>query len=233
MLVFIGYIFRMNLPEIKHSFPTWWFSGLFLTFLIGLAAVSFLKLIGGAEYYFSNVAMFVSLPFILNIYQLGKHRIKKYFQVIIVIGIIAMLIHYAPKTIKSGFINFSKQINRTPEESILSVYIKHLISIRENQQSKDALIYIPRSEYGFWGGSNQCKNIHHAISAIAERPAIFGWPRGGDDCYGFMCGNRFHSEGLCEKSQLIYNDSDLIRYANSIGFRKVIKVTLEEIRTIY
>lgn len=233
MIVFITYMLSLKLPEIKLGFPTWWFSGLFLTFLIGLAAVSFLKLIGGAEYYFSNVAMFVSLPFILNIYQIGKHRIKIHFQVIILIGIMAMSIYYAPKIVINGIVNFSKQINRTPEGSILSDYIMHLVAIRENQHTKDALIYIPRSEYGFWGGNNQCKNIHHAISAISERPAIFGWPRGGDDCYGFMCGNRFHSEGLCEKSQLLYNDSELIMYAHSLGFRKVIKVTLEEIKTIY
>ena len=231
ILACIFYALNGKIFFLRDAFPVWWMFGTILSALLGLFIVTFLKIDGGAGYYFSNISMFMVIPFILCIFQLKFNRNEALTKILIVIIILSGLF-YAPRVLFSGLKNYMLQISRYPLGSSLSIYVKKLENIRDDKKTINSLVYIPRSEVNFWGHKTTCVNLHHAISAISERPAIYGWPRGDKDCYWFLCSNRYHSNGLCEKSQLNFSDQELMEEAIKLGFSQVIIVKELETRVI-
>lgn len=225
------YVAKVKLLVVRDAFSLWWFLGTVLSVLLGIFVVTFLKIDGGSGYYFSNISMFMVIPFLLCLFQLEYNRLKLWAQALILIFTL-FGVYYAPQDVLNGFQNYFAQISRYPIGSSLSIYVKRLEKIRDDESTKQSLVYIPRSEINFWGTKATCVNLHHAISAISERPAIYGWPRGDKDCYWFLCSNRYRSNGLCEKSQQNYSDRELLEEARKLGFDEVIIVKELEVRVI-
>lgn len=209
--------------------PAWWALGLFFSFAIGLGVLFMMYIIGGAGWYFANVSMFMALPILLCIPQAGGFVFQKYSSGYILIAMILLLI-YAPNAIFSGTKSFVSDIIQKRPDSALATYIEKLHIIRDDPKTIDALVYIPRSEIWYWH-SMDCQGAGYLIPAISQRPALYAWPT--STCYEFLCGPRFHSNGLCEKSQESYTDEQLIAEAKKQGFSGVEEVTSKGIRSLH
>ena len=135
---------------------------------------------------------------------------------------------YAPTELREGSKVFLSEMSRRPDYTGLTSYIEKLRQIREDHKSVDAVVYIPREEL-FWDKLS-CRSAGFFISAISERPALYAWPK--DDCYDFLCGPRFHSNGLCAKSQGHFSDEELIGEAKRMGYAQVEVLTSGRIRVL-
>lgn len=223
--------YRLNLKseQMKLAFPSWWLLSLLLSFVIGLGVVTLLYVQGGSGYYFSNVSMFIAMPFLISVPFLLEAELKvKIIKIMSVILIVTSII-YVPRVLISGVNTFFWAIDQELPINNFSTYIDKLKTIRDDQGTKNSLIYIPRSENEYWKHGD-CRSASFIIPAISERPALYGWP--STDCFEFLCGPRFHSNGLCRKSMLSYSDEELIIEARRIGFEQVLIVTSKEIRTL-
>lgn len=211
------------------SIPAWWVLGTFLSLVIGLVAVLMLYVQGGSGYYFSNVSMFMALPILLCLPQACELMSPKYLKIFKLIAIILFVI-YAPRALISGAKNFLSDIKQPLLNTTIAGYVEKLYTIRDDPTSINTLVYIPRTEVGYWD-SMDCRGTGYLISAIAQRPALYAWPTTA--CYSFLCGPRFHSNGLCEKSRGSFTDEALIGEAKKLGFSRVDIVTRKGIRSVY
>lgn len=223
------YLFSIKNKVITSAFPHWWLLGSTLTFLIGLGVVTCLYVTGGSGYYFSNIAMFMALPFLICLPSFFQGKMNLYLYRIIIAGMFISSAVYAPKALWAGGKKFLVYIKQQPAANEFSTFVKKLEAIRDESESKNSLIYIPRNEAVYWKAID-CRSAGYLISAISERPAIYGWP--STECYPFLCGPRFHSNGLCEKSQQIYSDGELLSEAKKMGFDRVDVITAKEVRVL-
>lgn len=229
-LAFIFYLSNFKNEPMKKAFPVWWIAGLFLTFIIGLSVLTFLSIGGGSGYYFSNVSMFIALPFLLSIPQIINEKLSIFVKVVLVLVLVLIFLFNAPIILRDSVKKFLVETRSDLPVTMLTSYIEKLEEIKKDKSTLHSLIYIPRTELHFWGDGQYCRNRHHVIAAISERPAIYGWPY--PSCYEFLCGQRFFSNGLCNKSLLSYSDEELLREAKRIGFEQVKVITDKEIRTL-
>lgn len=225
-LLYYGF-YRIN-KAITPFIPQWWALGIFLSFAIGLGSVLILYVTGGSGFYFSNVSMFMALPVLLCIPQAGKKLFLKHSKIYTIFFVLLSFV-YGPRLLVSGVKNFLGKVRQPIPATELQVYVEKLHKIRDDASSLNALVYIPRTETAYWK-SLDCRGTGYLIPAVSERPALYAWP--SKDCYAFLCGPRFHSDGLCEKSQESYTDSELMNEAKRLGYSKVEIVTSKGIRSL-
>jgi hypothetical protein len=218
----------LNKKSIK-VIPGWWTLGTLISFAVGLGVVLVLYVTGGSGYYFSNVSMFMALPALICIPQMAAGNILKYSRIFITIAV-AMFLVDGPQLLINGAKSFLVDIRQKLPDTTLGYYVEKLHVIRDDPTSVNALVYIPRTEVGYWK-SGDCRGAGYLIPAMAQRPALYAWP--SNDCYSFLCGPRFHSNGLCEKSQESFTDTQLIEEAKKLGFHRVDIVTSSGIRSLY
>lgn len=230
------YSFHFKDESIRNSFPLWYWLGAFLAFLVGLSVLTFFNIMGGSGYYFSNVPMFMVLPFLICIPNFIKD-LKPILRNIFIILLLVISFFNAPQIIYAGGKSFLMQISQAYPANFFAIYIQRLDEIRKDKSSLNALVYIPRTETAFWKDIKPdtkpdwtCKSAGYIISAISERPALYGWP--SNECYSFLCGPRFHSNGLCEKSKNNFSDEELLSETKRLGFSKVYIVTASETRIV-
>lgn len=209
--------------------PAWYMVGIFLSLLIGIFVLFMLSVMGGSGFYFANVSMFMALPVLLCIPQAAGGVYQKFSKVFLAFAIILFLI-YAPGTLLSGAKSFLVEVKQELPDTTLGHYIRNLHVIRDDPTSVNSVVYIPRTETGYWK-SMFCRGTGYLIPAISQRPALYAWP--SNECYGFLCGPRFHSKGLCEISQQSFTDEQLIGEARKLGFDQVDIVTLSGIRRLH
>lgn len=208
--------------------PAWWAFGILFSLAVGLWVLFMLYVVGGSGWYFANVSMFMALPVLLCIPQAGELAFQRQSKLFLSAAIVLFLI-YAPNAIFSGAKNYVSDIIQTLPDSALAKYVEKLHVIRDDPNTMNALVYIPRTETYYWN-SMECRGTGYLIPAISQRPALYAWPT--SDCYEFLCGPRFHSNGLCEKSQGSFTDEQLIAEAKRLGFTGVEVVTASEIRSL-
>ncbi len=237
LVAFFFYYFAFKNEEIRNAFPLWWFLGTFISFSVGLGVLTFLNIMGGSGYYFANVSMFMAIPILVCIPRILKAKLNKVFSLLLLIGLLIISFYNAPGLLFDGFKSFVVQIKQIPQPNPFSVYIDKLNIVRNDLTSKRALVYIPHSENIYWkepvNGEKvdpTCRSAGYIIPAISERPAIFGWP--SNECYEFLCGPRFHSNGLCDKSKKNFTDSELLSEAKQLGFDRVDIITESGIRIL-
>ena len=227
-------IFTCNLKTPNLNLPNWWILSLFGSLAIGIAMAFLFYVQGGSGAYFSNLPMFISLPLILclpqfypSLFDSKNNKIKFMF--------IFLLIGQGLPPIGYGLYKYIDGMTQVTPQTDMETYIEKLKAISNDETSLDAVVYIPRNEI-FWDRMNaiptnySCRATTYIIPAISERPALYSWPTNA--CYDFLCGPRFHSNGLCEQSTHIYSDQELLDEARHLGFNKVYLVTKNNSRLV-
>lgn len=231
ILALLYYVSNYLVKKTAMIAPAWWTLGMVLSSAIGLLVLFLLYIEGGAGWYFANVSMFIALPILLCIPQAGEFTFKKFYLIYLAAAVILWLFYvYGPEALTGGARSFIAQIKREVPETTLATYVEKLHIIRDDPKTIDALVYIPRTETGYWH-SMDCRGTGYLIPAIAQRPALYAWPLTA--CYSFLCGPRFHSNGLCEKSQESFTDEQLIAETKKLGFSSVEIVTSSGIRSLH
>jgi hypothetical protein len=242
ILALVLYAAKLTLREPQLSFPGWWALGTGVSLVIGMAVVLSMEISGGAGFYFSNVSMFMALPMLVCIPQVCRTLLRnptpslRFPRGVLVVacrtavflGVLGVCI-YAPRPIIAGSNIFLSQMNQHPPVTVLAAYVEKLRTVRDDPTSLNAVVYIPRTETAYWT-SMFCRSTGYFIPAISERPALYAWPT--MKCYDFLCGPRFYSNGLCEKSQESFTDKQLISEARRLGFDGVYIVTSKGIRSL-
>lgn len=219
----------------KLPLPGWWLAALIGSSLLGLGVVLVLFVVGGSGVYFSNISMFLAIPLLLCFFQFyptAFGSIKPLYKKVV---IIIVFLHGSP-VLGYGAYKYLQGMTAEIENNDLAGYLAKLKEIRDSEDNDNSVVYIPRSEK-FWASMYQepmdygaCRATTYIIPAIAERPALYSWPT--EACYSFLCGPRFHSNGLCAKSSELYTREEVIAEANRLGFNKVYLVTRNDIQTL-
>ncbi|HOI43181.1 MAG TPA: hypothetical protein PK523_09570, partial [Elusimicrobiales bacterium] len=222
----------------KGFLPGWWALGTGFSLAGGIAVVFLFYITGGAGYYFSNISMFAALPALLCVPGLMrapkgagpvKSRAGKAIPILLLSLAVLAFSVYAPRALRRGKRAFLNGMAELPPATALAGYVEKLLVIRDDPTSAAGVVHIPRSEKAYWE-SMYCKGTGYFIPAISERPALYAWP--SRECYDFLCGPRFHSNGLCEASQGIFTDAELMAEAAKLGFDPVYVVTALRTRTL-
>lgn len=239
----ILYTTKLTSRKLRPSFPAWWALGTSVSMATGVAVLFSLHMEGGSEYYFSNVSMFLALPLLMCIPQVSmalsrdpapaqhfsRGALSGACRTLVALCVLAVCIH-APKTIFAGAKIFLAKMKQHPPATTIANYVKRLRMIRDDPTSFNTVVYIPRTETAFWNNL-YCKGAGYFISAISERPALYAWP--AKTCSEFVCGPRFHSDGLCDKSQGAFTNEQLLSEAKRMGFEKVDIVTSNGITSLH
>jgi len=215
--------------------PAWLLLGLVGSLLLGMGVGLLLSVQGGSGFYFTNLSMFVALPLLLLIPGLFRDVIDRHHKIVKPLVVILLFVHGTP-AIGYGLYNYATGMSADPETTVFSAYIEKLRMVREMDTDGLSLVYIQRDER-YWEKMHQtppdynaCRALTYTIPAISEMPAMYSWPNRA--CYEFLCGNRFHSNGLCEASEQIYSRRELLEEAHDLGFLRVFRITDESIDTI-
>jgi hypothetical protein len=234
VFLFIHFIFTWTtfLVFLKYRFksqwvPTWYLISLWLSLIVGIFFVTFYYIQGGSNYYFSNLTMFMSMPMLMIYF--GNNIIQNKNKIYLYIIIFILALFYTPRTIRDSFKSYYHTIISVKHHSSMSLYVDELIKLSNNKSNRDALIFIPRSEKLFWQSLN-CRTMPFIIPAISGIPAIYAWPK--QDCFDWLCGPRFHSNGLCTKVDDLKTDIDLRNEAKRLGFNTVIIITKDGLKTL-
>jgi len=211
----------------KQCVPRWYFISLWLSLIIGIFFVTFYYIQGGSNYYFSNLSMFMSMPILMIYFDNNIINNKNKIYLYIIIFILALF--YTPRTIRDSFKSYYHTIFSVKHHSSMSLYVDELIKLSNNKFNRDTLIYIPRSEKLFWQ-SLDCRTMPFIIPAISGIPAIYAWPK--QDCFDWLCGPRFHSNGLCIKADDFKTDKELKNEAKRLGFNTVVIITKDGLRKL-
>lgn len=186
--------------------------------------------------------MFMGLPVLLCVPQVWTSLIRdnaadfRFHRRIVVgagwalllLGVCGFYLH-APSAIIEGSKTFLSGMAQEPSATVLAGYVDKLRIIRDDPEGRNAAVYIPRTETAYWE-SMYVRSVGYFIPAISEHPALYAWPT--KESYSFLCGPRYHSNGLCEKSQGKFTDSQLIAEAKKLGFDRVYIVTSKGIRDL-
>ncbi len=224
-------LYIMNYNICRFHFPLWWCLGTSLTLFVGIIVLTFFYIEGGSGYTFGNMSQFMAMPFLLCVFIFLKKKFSSVTLKLLIFLFFLFSFFYTPKIIMNGVTSFVSDISQKTPTTELSVYIEKLEKIRNDPHSLKAVIHIPRKELDFWNSSFPiCRKVGLIIPAVSERPALYGWP--SNECYGFLCGPRFHSNGLCEKSKGVFTDEELLTETKRLGFNRVYVVTSKETRIL-
>ena len=100
---------------------------------------------GGSGWYFSNLLMFIALPFLLCIIQIEGINVSKIPKVFMFLPVLLCLI-YAPTAIFKGTKSFLSEIRQNKPNTNLTAYIEKMNVIRNDVKTTNSLVYIPRTE---------------------------------------------------------------------------------------
>jgi hypothetical protein len=152
--------------------------------IVGWLVAIFISVPGGSEVYFSNVSMFVALPFVavglsspdIASGFLRLNRVKSLIcrLVVLTVGCIGFFLFGFPKV--SNFWTKTIIQKSGSVESPFGDYLNQLRSIRDDLETRNLAVYIAKEETGFWGGVGDCKKASLIIPSVAERSAIFCLP---------------------------------------------------------
>jgi len=165
-----------------------------IALLYGLLVLWKLHLYAGAEGYFSTISMFVALPFLALI--LGQNssiafkiNFKEVFikanwsgSLLVLVAVFSGWIVYtqpcltADSGLCKGLYRIKNEAQRKRLNTGLSSYINQLIAIQRDASTKHYLIYIAKAESVFWNALPDCSANPLLITAVSERPAIYGLP---------------------------------------------------------
>jgi len=220
----------------KLPVPWWWAAGLVGAWVLGLIVILALYIQGGSGGYFSDIPMFVAMPLLLCLPQLFPPLTSVFTRRSGKVLLVILFIHGAP-VLGYGSYKYLHGMTSDIGENELSRYLSHLRDIRDDESNMDSVVYIPRDE-SFWESMHltplnygACRATTYTISAIAERPALYSWP--SEACYEFLCGPRFHSDGLCEASGEVYTREEALMETRRLGFEKLYLVTEKEVEILY
>lgn len=146
-------------------------------------AVLLLTNLGSAEFYFTNVAMFIALPYLLTIFS---ERISDGIWTSIAGGVLAVLIATLLWTLKSGQIkcdsrnsvaNLLQRMNcNIPKEKYNNI-VRYLDEIRQDTSTSKLGVYVAREESEFFDAkSSNCLQRPFVIPAVSERPGLLSLP---------------------------------------------------------
>ncbi len=237
ILLFLFYFTDLTTKFFRQIIPSWWILGTAISMAVGAGVVLLMYVQGGSGAYFSSISFFSSIPALLCFPSLFFFRESfnwkdivnlNYLKKFCLICLSFIFLINAPRTLVKGIKYFIISMRYKPVETILANYISHLKSIRNDKTSEKSLVYIPRDEK-YWSQMD-CRGLGFFIAAISERPGLYAWP--SEECYTFLCGPRFHSNGLCTSSKNLYSDGELLEEAKKLGFESVQKVTLEGVKII-
>ena len=222
-ILYIIFSYNKNLNFIVKKYYI--FSS-FIIIITGMAFISIMYIEGGSNAYFSYVAFYLAIPIIINsIPYLGKNLRGKIAIKLIATLIILMSIFYIPKTLIPSTINYLNEIRKFKIDNDFSYYINKLKLVRDDKVSD--VVFISRDELNFWGWLD-CRAMPFVISSISEKPALYAWP--SNDCYSYLCGARFTSNGLCKTSGLAKSDIELKAEAYKMNFTMIAIIDANGIR---
>lgn len=211
--------------------------------LAAFIAVIFMVLPAGAVYYFTNVSMFVAIPFVVIYAARGCAEAKINCQVqskrnvvpliFICIGAIGLLVQ-APTLIRA-LKNKTMQSQPTSETAKFESYLNQLTSIRNAHEGKKMLVYIAKENAGFWQApiTASCLAPTFAIVAVSEHPAVFGLPdkaRCKVAYYGF---NSYPEHLYASSARPRITHEELIREVRNLGFDGYYDVSQTEWKVFY
>ncbi len=216
-------------------FSSWLILGIFFSSIVGIVPGLFLSLPGGAESFFSNVIQVLSIPFLLcipsHIFQNFKYNSQRYIFMFIFGTYATIFLFVFLPTIPKIILGSRVLISEMQKSQLFasSPYIKKLELIRDDKNTLNKLIYIPRTQIEFWNKFN-CNTVSFLIPAIAERPGLFSYPdltcHSAD--YGTSDYDKFRSHYQFEE----FTNNQLLSTAKKLGFKGVIVVTKDKIVTI-
>lgn len=206
--------------DINNAIPIWYKLTLIFSLLVGIFFITLYYIQGGSNYYFSNISMFLSLPILILYFEYILLKIKKKYYLFILI--LFFILIYTPSVINGSIKAYLNGLRSIRHETPISYYINELELLAKERNVSEALIYIPRSEEQFWGALD-CRTMPFIIPAISGIPTIYAWPK--SECFDWLCGPRFHSNGLCGISGDSFKDSQLLYEASRLGFSSVIIIT--------
>jgi len=147
----------------------------------------FTKFAGGAEYYFSNVAMFVALPYLLTI--LGEPISHRSLAPSVVASVVPLvLLAGVPfgafaDSYEKALTNFKSKAqdqvrnHRGPFDQKFAQIVVYLEEIRKDPSTKNLGVYIAKEERAFWNAKlDGCKTLPFTIPAVSERPGLLALP---------------------------------------------------------
>lgn len=236
------YLVMLSGGGTQKYFPAWWALGTLVSMMIGMAMLLLMYITGGAASYFADISIVMGFPVLACFPQAGRTLLAEStgdtrFPPRVVLAVYRLLValavlgfcFYAPRAIIAGARTFLEAMKQRPPATTLASYVEKLHTIRNDPTSLNAVVYIPRTEKAYWN-SMFCRGAGLFIPAISERPALYAWPT--NECFDFLCGPRFYSNGLCEKSQKAFTDEQLLLEAKNIGFERVDIVTSKGIRNL-
>lgn len=163
--------------------------------LFSLAALSiswlvlfFTSFAGGAEYYFSNVAMFIALPYLLTVLSeringrvLTQRIVANVVPLVVLTG---ALLGVFTLSYEKGLVNFISaaqdevRSQREPSNQKFAQMIAYLEEIRRDPTTKNLGVYIAKEEKDFWDVEKgySCSLRPLIIPAVSERSGLLALP---------------------------------------------------------
>lgn len=242
ILVLVFYFAILIMGNSLAVFPRWWALGTIISLAIGIIILLSFYFEGGAGYYFSNISMFLALPVLIcvpqvvlqlwrdseRIWTIPRKTVFVLFSALVAVCASGLFFNGSMAIFRGGR-TFMRGMGEPLPSTALAGYVEKLRVIRDDPGSLNGVVYIPRTETGYWA-SMYVRNASYFIPAISERPALYAWP--SKESYSFLCGPRYYSNGLCEKSQGSFSDLQLLSEANRMGFNRVYIVTSKGIRNL-
>lgn len=180
---------------------------------IGWLVLIFANFGHGNEFYFSNVTMFIALPFLLATLSepvICRIRLQtiaaNIIPLIVLIGSISVVVAMEHTKSWDEFMNWSSSSIRNalkgrqqialnkitpspwPYNPKFAQIISHLAEIRRDSSTKNLSVYIAKDVRDFWD-MRSCIVIPFLIPAVSERPGLFALPDpyacGMVDGYGY------------------------------------------------
>lgn len=154
--------------------------------------VLFLTEMGSAEYYFTNVAMFIALPYLLTILseRIGDGILARTVEGGLLVVLTGTL--FGVFNGGKGLVNFmttgtvvvtvAQQKTRmieAPADKKFAQMISYLEEIRRDSSTKNLGVYIARKEFDFWASgplNASCLKRPFIIPAVSERPGLLALP---------------------------------------------------------
>ena len=206
----------------------------FIALSAGFIAVIFMALPAGAVYYFSNISMFVALPFVV-VYMGAAYSmvsIRKTLSGSAIVPVIFLCfgcLQLVPQTLRfsRAIIGKSSHVPPTAGNVLFAGYLRQLESIRNLPEAKNMLIYVAKENADFWEASTtaSCMAQSFAIVAISEHPAVYGLPdkaRCDTVFYGF---NSYSDDLFALSARDRIGETELLAETKRLGFDGYVDIT--------
>lgn len=160
--------------------------------LVGLViswiVLFFANFVAGSEYYFSNVLMFIAMPYLLilisdriDIGDFTRNTVGNILPIIILCGAISGPLIFLNEKVRVKYISAMQDKLRLPREPYNHKFMQivdHMKDIKDTPTTKNLAIYIAKEEKYFWDVQRDdlCRSRPFIIPAVSERPGLFALP---------------------------------------------------------